>query len=251
MRLEIEKNIYSIFSLCFDTGYCCTFNYVRSSEYQDKPIESFKPAGIGHDMGLTVLLNLTQADYFYPIRNFIGAVVMIFDGDDFPESSTGELTEVPVDRFSEVRITLNVETMIAEEQVQRYSIEKRQCMFKSDMKDEFNGDYYYGGCMLKCKVRSILALCNCKMFNLPTNFADIAALKDAPFCSLSNIACLNKYRIKWATFRPRETIAVFSREMEDSLNCVQCYPMCSASKYSVDSTSAKLNFYYKNRGSIM
>lgn len=202
-------------------------------------------------MGLTVLLNLSKSDYFYPIRNFIGATVMIFDGDDFPESATGDLTEVPVEPNVESRITLNVETKIAEEQVGRYSVEKRQCMFKTDMKEEFNGDYYYGGCLLKCKIRSILALCNCKMFNMPTTFADVPALSEAPFCSLSHIACLNKYRIKWATFRPREFIAVLSREAEDSLNCVQCFPMCSSSKYIVDSTSAKLNFYYENLGSIM
>lgn len=201
-------------------------------------------------MGLTVLLNLSSSDYFYPMRNFIGATVMIFDGDDYPESSTGDLTEVPIEPGLETRVTVNVETKIAEPDVGRYSVEKRQCMFKTDMNEEFGGDYYYGGCMLKCKIRSILALCNCKLFNMPSNFPDVP-VADAPYCSLSNIGCLNKYRIKWATFRPREFIAVLSREMEDSLNCVQCYPMCSSSKYIVDSTSAQLNFHYVNRGSIM
>lgn len=202
-------------------------------------------------MGLTVLLNLSKTDYFYPMRNFIGATAMIFDGDDYPDSSTGDLTEVPVEPFTETRITVNVETKEAEEQVGRYSIDKRQCMFKTDMADEFKGDYFFGGCMLKCKIRSVLALCNCRLFNMPTNFADMPDLNDAPYCSLNHIGCLNKYRVKWATFRPREFIAVLAREIEDSLNCVQCYPMCSSSKYIVDSTAAQLNFYYENRGSIM
>jgi hypothetical protein len=42
-------------------------------------------------MGLTVLLNLSSNDYYYPMRNYVGATAMIFDSNDFPESSTGEL----------------------------------------------------------------------------------------------------------------------------------------------------------------
>jgi acid-sensing ion channel, other len=155
-----------------------------------------------------------------------------------------------LEQGQEIRITVGVSTKIADDQVQRYGVEKRKCMFTTDMMEEYLGDYSYGSCLLKCKVRSVLALCNCKLFNLPTNFPDIQ-LNDIPYCSLANVNCLSKYRIKWATFRPREFIKVLGREMEDSLNCESCYPMCSSSIFSIDSTSAQLNFYYENRGSVM
>jgi acid-sensing ion channel, other len=231
------------------TGYCCTFNYVRPSG-DEKGQPATYPAGIGGEMGLTVLLNLSSSDYYYPMRNYVGATVMVFDSNDFPESSTGELQEVPLEGFQEIRVTIAVNTKVADDQVQRYSIPKRQCMFKTDLKEEYFGEYSYGSCLLKCKIRSVLALCNCKLFNLPTNFPDVP-LDEVPYCSLGNIGCLSKYKIKWATFRPREFIKVLSREIEDSLSCESCYPMCSSSKFTIDSTSAQLNFFYENRGSVM
>lgn len=123
------------------------------------------------------------------------------------------------------------------------------CMFASDLPEEYNGNYVYGDCLVKCKLKSIVALCKCKPFNSPT-FTDMP-LDDLSFCSLSDVQCLNKYRIKWQTYKPREAIPGLEREIEDSLNCESCYPLCSSSTYAVDSTSAKLNFYYENKGSVM
>lgn len=77
------------------------------------------------------------------------------------------------------------------------------------------------------------------------------SIDDLPFCSLADIPCMNKYRIKWLTFRPREVIKGLEREMEDSLNCESCYPICGSSVYTIDTTSAQLNFYYENKGSVM
>jgi hypothetical protein len=85
-----------------------------------------KPAGIGPDMGLTVLLNLSRSDYYYPLKNFVGATALIFDPEEFADSATGAVREVPIDPYNEVRITLNIKTKIAVEEVQRYSVGKRK-----------------------------------------------------------------------------------------------------------------------------
>lgn len=122
-------------------------------------------------------------------------------------------------------------------------------MFPTDLPDEYNGNYVYGDCLVKCKAKSVIALCKCKLYNSPS-FSDVA-MDDLPFCSLASVQCLNKYRIKWATYRPREMIKGLEREMEDSLSCEGCYPLCSSSVYYVDSTAAQLNFFYENKGSIM
>lgn len=209
------------------------------------------PAGIGPDMGLTVLVNLSSADYFYPLKNFLGATTLVFDPQDFADSGTGSVREVPVEPFQEVRITLNVNTKIAVEEVQRYSIEKRGCMFSTDQPEEYGGEYNYADCMVKCKLKSVIALCKCKPFNLPNDFKDLTNMNDFPYCSLAEIPCINKYRIKWLTYRPREIIRGLEREIEDSLNCHQCYPLCSSSTYFADSTATQLNFHYVNRGSVM
>lgn len=201
-------------------------------------------------MGLTVLLNLSYSDYFYPLKNFVGATALIFDPQEYPDSATGGVKEVPIEPFQEVRITLAMMTKIAVNEVQRYGIDKRQCMFPTDLVEEYGGNYVYGDCLVKCKLRSVIALCKCKLYNLPTNFPDMSA-DEQPFCSFANIECLNKYRIKWQTYRPRELIKGLEREMEDSLSCEHCYPLCSSSSYTVDSTATQLNFFYENKGSIM
>jgi hypothetical protein len=51
--------------------------------------------------------------------------------------------------------------------------------------------------------------------------------------------------------KPREVIKGLEREMEDALSCDSCYPLCSASIYIADSTSAQLNFFYENKGSVL
>lgn len=201
-------------------------------------------------MGLTVLLNLSSDDYFYPLKKFVGATALIFDPDDFADAEAGGVREVQIEPFQEVRITVSMKTQIADELVQRYSVEKRGCMFANDLIDEYKGNYSYSDCLLKCKLRSVLALCRCKPNNVPTDFADIK-VDEIAFCSLVNVPCLNKYRIKWQTYRPRELIKGLEQEIEDSLNCEVCYPLCSSNTYMVDSTSSRLNFYFDNKEAIM
>ena len=71
--------------------------------------------------GLTLLLNLSSEDYFYPLRNFIGAVIFVFNSDEFPDASTGSVSEVLVGRGDEVLIALNAMSLEAQPDVQRYS----------------------------------------------------------------------------------------------------------------------------------
>jgi acid-sensing ion channel, other len=100
-------------------GFCCTFNYVKLTENTTAPVKAMIPAGIGPDQGLTVLVNLSSADYFYPLKNFQGATALIFDPYEFADSTTGAVREVPLEQFLETRITLNALTKKAVEEVQR------------------------------------------------------------------------------------------------------------------------------------
>lgn len=229
-------------------GICCSFNYVRNRG-NDTFRQARRAIGIGPDMGLTVLLNLSAADYYYPLKNFVGATALIFDPYEYADAQTGFVREVQIDRNLETRITLSALSYYAVNEVQRYGIDKRKCLFPNDYPNEYGDNYVYGDCLVKCKLKSVMALCKCIPFNVPTNFPDID--NSYPFCSLSAIQCMNKYKVKWGTFRPREFIKILEREIEDSLNCEMCYPLCSTSVYIVDSTSAKLNFNYINKGSVM
>lgn len=101
-------------------------NYVKPTDLNANPRPPRKPQGIGPDMGLTVLLNLSRGDYYYPLKNFVGATALIFDPEEFADSATGGVREVPIDPFLEVRISVNIVTKVAAEEVQRYAIYKRE-----------------------------------------------------------------------------------------------------------------------------
>ena len=135
-------------------GFCCTFNYVRRSRGENSSVKAKVAAGIGPDMGLTLLMNLSDVDTLYRYKNFIGATALIFDPYQFPDLSTGSLKEVPLERNVETRITLGALTKRAVEEVQRYSIEKRQCLFPTDNVHDFKGNYNYGDCLTRCRLRS-------------------------------------------------------------------------------------------------
>lgn len=133
-------------------GFCCTFNYVRPSNDEfNYELEPKVAAGIGPDMGLTLLMNLSSSDYFYPLKNLVGATAIIFDPFEFPDSTIGGVSEVPLEMFVETRITLNAITKKAVEEVQRYSIEKRECLFKTELAREYEGNYIYGDCLVREK----------------------------------------------------------------------------------------------------
>lgn len=100
-------------------GFCCTFNYVRPSE-EGNFTKAKTSAGIGPEMGLTLLMNLSDVDTFYRLKNFIGATALIFDPYEFPDSATGSVREVPLERNVETRITLGAITKKAVEDVQRF-----------------------------------------------------------------------------------------------------------------------------------
>jgi hypothetical protein len=67
-------------------------------------------------------------------------------------------------------------------------------MFAEDLRSEFGGNYTLVDCLLKCRIRSIGALCSCIPFQLPTNFVGV---NSDDICTLQHIPCLNKYRSEY------------------------------------------------------
>ncbi|CRK88708.1 CLUMA_CG002364, isoform A [Clunio marinus] len=248
---DYDVNCFQLFETRRSSeGFCCMFNYAKRTDKHTQSKKAYKPLGIGRTMGITVLLNLSTSDYFYQSKSFNGATVLIFNPQEFADITSGGVGIIPVQAYHESNIAVQITTKVAEREVQSYSIEKRECMFPSDNADEYNGDYIYSDCLVKCKLKSVLALCNCVPFNSPTNFHDVPTAH-LPFCNLDHVGCLSKYRVKWLTYRPRESIPGLELEMEDGLSCPSCYPLCSSSTYNVDSTSAHLNFFYEYASSII
>jgi hypothetical protein len=92
-----------------------------SSTHIEDPL---KPVGIENFYGLTILLNLSKLDYFYPLRNFAGVIGLIFNPTQFADSTVGGVKEVVIPPGVEMLIGLNLQTMKAVDDIERYSVAK-------------------------------------------------------------------------------------------------------------------------------
>lgn len=148
---------------------------------------------MGSDQGLVVILNSTTDDYFYTMKNIFGFTVQIFNNHDFCDITTGAVHEQIIDVNEEVFMRLRVSTLKGDESIRPYTKEQRQCLFEDEMFEQFYGHYSMSQCLLKCKIRSIVALCRCIPFQYPS-FSSENTTEKVQKCSLSNIECLNRYR---------------------------------------------------------
>uniref|UniRef100_A0A336MKD3 CSON000509 protein n=1 Tax=Culicoides sonorensis TaxID=179676 RepID=A0A336MKD3_CULSO len=218
-------------------GTCCVFNFARplgaTLELAKEPVY---PAGIGIDNGLNVVVNTSTSDYYYPMANFAGVSALIFDTMEFSDITTGNTRTEIIDPGSENFIRISINVYEAEPEVKNYAVEKRDCKFKDEDFDEFKGRYTYTECLIKCKMRSIIDLCGCIPFYFPINHADIVT-NTTIRCTLQHVPCLNKYRIKWRTITPSvQGINGLQQEYQDSLNCPQCFALCSYTQYNLETT---------------
>lgn len=205
-----------------------------ANNLNSSPKESVRGKTAGPNQGLIVLLNASTADYYYTLKNSVGFNVHVFRSANYPDSTLGNFHDEVVDPFEEVFLTLEVSTLRSTKTIEQFTINERKCIFEFEYDDEYHGEYSYTDCLLKCRIRSISALCSCIPYFMPTNFRDILDEK-LEECNLLNLACLEKYKTKWISFRPdgAEDVAGLQKEFENSLECPGCLPLCSRSKYNV------------------
>lgn len=148
----------------------------------------------GPNSGLILILNTTLNDYYYTLRNTLGFNVHVFNPQEYPDGQTGSFLQLFANPETEVFFKLTVTTVDSIPAVQQYSPEQRGCLFQHELHEQYAGLYSYADCLLKCKIKSIIALCNCMPFFLPTNFPD--GTNSDVFCTLAHNECLSRYKGK-------------------------------------------------------
>ncbi|GLV37521.1 pickpocket 22, partial [Carabus blaptoides fortunei] len=146
----------------------------------------------GYETGLSLVLQSEPADYFYPLNNMEGLNVLIYNPRDYPDTSSGGLVESLIPLQREVFLQIDSVTVEAVQMLKEYPRDVRGCVFSTEDTTSFDTSYYsYSDCLNECKMRSILALCECIPFYMSIS-------KKLPFstqlCTLSDIVCLNKYK---------------------------------------------------------
>uniref|UniRef100_A0A182PGM2 Pickpocket n=1 Tax=Anopheles epiroticus TaxID=199890 RepID=A0A182PGM2_9DIPT len=251
-------------------GFCCTFNFIGHNEDNEIHPPSYVLDVTGPEMGLVLLLNGSSNDYFYNLFNNIGFNVRhslsscpthtlatdesrtppVTTNDpsrSLPLSSgsracvitTGGVNEQFVHLGTETFIRVDAITIKSEPDVLRYSRQKRQCVFRNEL-PKYGANYGRSNCVAACRLRSVMALCDCVPFYMPTAGA-MAGSKSVTTCNLQHIACLSKYKIKWSTvITDIVQIPGLEKEMEESLYCPECLPSCSDSKYQITASELPL-----------
>ncbi|XP_055585368.1 pickpocket protein 28 [Uranotaenia lowii] len=219
-------------------GFCCTFNFVGHSEDNEIHPPSYYLDVTGPEMGLVLLVNGTTSDYFYNLFNTIGFNLQIFNPAEVPDVTSGGVSEQFIHLGTESFIRVDAITINSEPDVRRYSKEKRQCVFRNELL-RYGGHYGRSNCVAACRIRSVLALCECIPFFMTA--AGLVSDKSITVCNLQHIVCLNKYKIKWSTvITDIVEIPGLEKEMEESLYCPECLPPCSDTKYQVTASELPL-----------
>ncbi|XP_014481168.1 PREDICTED: sodium channel protein Nach-like isoform X2 [Dinoponera quadriceps] len=227
-------------------GYCCTFNYARRNDgfgsaqndvFTSERIEH--STNIGPEYGLSVLLNPHFDDSFYKILPIDGFKISVYNPLDYPDMTSGYVRDVLVSPKTEAYINLDAIVFDSAEDVQKYDVQERDCLFQTEQSKIFHGYYSYSDCIVHCRIRDIFQLCNCVPFFYPTS-EEIAS---AEICNLRDLPCLRKYKERWRNVKPRLENAMEpfgESEFEGYLSC-DCLPSCDDVTYSVQSSSIPLS----------
>ncbi|XP_065089501.1 pickpocket protein 28 [Ochlerotatus camptorhynchus] len=219
-------------------GFCCTFNFIGHNEDNEIHPSSYYLDVTGPEMGLMLLVNGSVKDYFYNLFNNIGFSLQIFNPTEVPDITSGGVNEQFIHLGTETFIRVDAITINSEPDVRGYSKEKRQCVFRNELL-KYGGRYGRSNCVAACRIRSVVALCECVPFYMPT--AGAVSDRSLTICNLQHIVCLNKYKIKWSTVITNIVqVPGLEKEMEESLYCPECLPSCSDSKYQISATELPL-----------
>ncbi|CAG9862448.1 unnamed protein product [Phyllotreta striolata] len=233
----LNRSCSDIFITDFTTeGLCCVFNYVSSKNNERlSPIvvqNNYKPIPFRANdvMKFTIMSN--ESDIFFTSLSTAAPVkILVSHPKNFPDVPSGETSERIIDKSKEISLRISPIVTKTTPEVRKYSIDKRNCWF-SDEVETMLGSYSFSNCIMECKIRSIVALCQC----IPYNYVNVFEGGRSRYfqCTLADLTCLNSFSNKWRTIYPVNYQGFgLEREKQDSIRCVECIPSCSDTQYHV------------------
>ncbi|KAH0947138.1 hypothetical protein HN011_007794 [Eciton burchellii] len=227
-----------------ENGFCCTFNYMRESD--DIPVlkdihfktkSVYKVSDLGIEYGLTVVLKSFLDDYFFPILPSIGWKVIVFNPQDYPDVSSGGVTEILVFPASETYIDINPISFSSMPIIKNVSPKKRNCVFSTEVPMHDGTSYTYSDCIVSCKLHDMQHICGCRPFFYPRRGKHEYSQR---ICTNLDLGCLAKYKSKWWSVFPHETEHEIIQNETWALHCHFCYPVCDDINYDILTTKSYL-----------
>ncbi|CAD6993458.1 unnamed protein product, partial [Ceratitis capitata] len=222
-------------------GLCCTFNEDGLYSKPRPPSLSF----FKEQKGLTLLLNSANKDEFFKQSYSAGFVFYIHSHGYYPEVSSGSVKERFVQTAMHTYLSIVPSIMETVSEARILSPSVRKCYFDDEQPRYFGKQYSANNCITRCRMHSMLVLCNCLLFMYPEELLTVGT--DYVYCTLRHKACLERYYFKWSNvITVRANIPGLEREMEDSLYCPECLPVCTSVRYDVRSNALPLTLYNKH-----
>ncbi|CAG4956003.1 unnamed protein product [Colias eurytheme] len=226
------------------TGYCCTFNYLRSSDvmfeesHEARSTDMYmygNKSSFDFDQGLRILLRLNESDDFYYNVPLKGAQLQFSDAYDFPDAPSGSFSMQIVSPNVQMTVIVTASFTEASRDIQHVPVKLRNCLFYDE--SPYLPFYTHSDCLLKCRMYFLMSKCNCTPFNM-------LKLAHTRTCDVRDIPCLRIFNAQSTAVRP--DIENVPSELELNLvsggiHCPMCYPTCSKTAYNYDFTN--INIY--------
>ncbi|XP_058123048.1 sodium channel protein Nach-like [Anopheles ziemanni] len=221
-------------------GYCCSFNAdgflepadIRRSNHDAKSIHV---NGIGKGEGLTVVVDIGEANYTSSDRFTYGVEVFIHRSYDFPDYS--DYTTV-VQRGWETDVSVLPTIVSASPSLRSVPIERRGCAFSDEGNMSTTLPYTYSNCMNECEQRYVAEVCKCiplfrEIFELQVKFK-------VPICGFRDVGCLLKMK-HGVSFTSAAIDSSAATNFNRSIVKCQCYPSCTTELNQVNIISNTIN----------
>ncbi|XP_030370388.1 uncharacterized protein LOC115621009 [Scaptodrosophila lebanonensis] len=221
-------------------GPCCTFNTKNSLKKRH-----FKNRLASSELGLTVVLNSSQDDYFTPVLNTNGYIVIVHDSENYASVASSNAVEVHPGQNEESFLMIYARVVETDPSLDSFSAMNRRCYFDNEAPNPeqlLASIYTFPNCITRCRIRSMVALCRCLPFYMPWRLVENQ--DGVVYCTLNHIPCLRQYNFKWTNVLiERKAVPGLEREMEEALYCPQCLPSCNDVQYSVSLHSLPIDNY--------
>ncbi|XP_076220536.1 sodium channel protein Nach-like isoform X3 [Nomia melanderi] len=228
-------------------GFCCTFNYIPGYKQKQGNQEVKLVKRVGLRYGLSVGLNPMLDDYFYSILPITGFKVTIFQPRDYPDVSSGGMSEFLLAPQTRKYVKLRAVGQTSSHTIRSYPLCQRKCLFHDEKRTIFES-YSASDCILVCKIDDIWQFCKCKLFFHPQPIGNQAYNRT---CIMEDMPCLRRYANKTRYLVPyRDKNLVRLVKKNETLFCHACYPECDDLIYEVsghiNSFQLELDRFYDN-----
>ncbi|XP_013106042.1 pickpocket protein 28 [Stomoxys calcitrans] len=247
-KVETCSSIFN--TMLTDDGMCCTFNALDTkflllnyseentlmpiSESLNVPIDwspekgypsrlppHFYPrisGGAGSRMGLTVILNVSSAEYFCSKTKCLGFKVLVHNPADLPKITNYGFF-MPAGR--EARVPIEPIYQNALPSIRNIKRSVRRCLFSDEGDLIYYRTYSRKNCELECEAMILMKKCSCILYYLPRIDPNV------PICGLKDNNCTTQVQSE-------------IESSNTSASCDACLPGCFELNYQTTFTASQM-----------